>query len=222
MNGNPAEPIRRIEQKRAVSRTIEPLIERRFNSLIVLRENLRDSGTVNERAAIRAKARLILRAAGQRRVVSERRQTVLRAKRIDAIEERRCLFRNGRRCGGQRARAGRTRSIDERSGRRFNRFVFPARRRGRLDRRARFRIVAIERLGRFNRRVRRRFARRRFYDAFARRRRGDSARSAVVLPRRPVARRRRVSVSGTIRRLTAPAVTSSISRARAAGTRAAE
>ena len=196
-----------------MSRTVQPLIERRFNSLAVLRENLRDSGTVNERAAIRAKARLILRAAGQRRVVSERRQTVLRAKRIDAIKERRNLFRNGRRRGGQRARAGRTRSIDERSGRRFNRFVFPARRRGRLDRRARFRIVAIERLGRFNRRVRRRFARRR---------RGDSARSAVVLPRRPVARRRRVSVPGTIRRLTAPAVTSSISRARAAGTRAAE
>ena len=73
MNGDPAESIRRIKQKRAVSRTIEPLIERGFDSLIVLRENLRDPGTVNERAAIRAKARLILRAAGQRRVVSERR-----------------------------------------------------------------------------------------------------------------------------------------------------
>lgn len=32
MNGDPAESIRRIKQKRAVIRTIEPLIERGFDS----------------------------------------------------------------------------------------------------------------------------------------------------------------------------------------------
>ena len=78
---------RAVEEERAVRRTIDPLVHRGFDPLIILREDLRVTRRVLEPADARAEGRLILRPRFEVRVERQRGQSITRSSGVGDVEE---------------------------------------------------------------------------------------------------------------------------------------